>query len=272
MQKDIDNKEENNKRITKEILDISIKISENEKGISEPEYHTIFLEDLKNKIIAMKDEAEEKRLQIEKIDVEAKSSYDKGYIDKTNKTIEVKKKNLKSIETKLKKEENEQKHYEALLTILSNKNSGFKKFFINKMINIFNDRVNFYLPFFFDDSMKIMFDKDLNEIIKLNNEEVSFASFSSGQKTRFDIAISFSLFMMVKTFFSSTINLLVFDEILDMNLDKKGFNSVYDIIENLGANNTVFVVSHQEFYKEKFNHHIHIKQDNEGFSYIYAEV
>jgi len=140
------------------------------------------------------------------------------------------------------------------------------------MVSIFNDRVNFYLPFFFDEQVNVTFDKDLNEVIKIDNEEVSFPSFSSGQKTRFDVAISFALFMMVKMFFSTVINLLVFDEILDRNLDKKGFNSVYEIVDNLGANNTVFVVSHQEVYKEKFGHHITIKRDNKGFSYIKKEV
>ena len=270
--KDIENGEKINKGIKVRITELKNELKRNNEGLKEPEYHTVFLNDLKEKIILMKDEAEEKRLEIEKIDVEAKSSYDKGYRDNTQETIKKLKKKLTGIHKKLEKAKDEQKHYEVLLTVFSNKDSGFKKFFINKMVNIFNDRVNFYLPFFFDEPMMIEFDKDLNETILLNNEEVSFASFSSGQKTRFDIAISFSLFMMVKMFFSSTINLLVFDEILDMNLDKKGFNSVFEIIENLGDYNTVFVVSHQEFYKEKFNHHIQIKRNSDGFSYIAKEV
>jgi len=269
--KDIENGEDKNKGIKNRVEKLNEELDNNNKALKEPEYHTIFLKDLKEKIVLMKDEAEEKRLEIEKIDVKAKSSYDKGYIDNTQETIKKLKKRLTKENDKLENAEVEQKHYEALLTVFSNKDSGFKKFFINKMISVFNDRVNFYLPFFFDEDMKIEFDKDLNETIKLEDEEVTFASFSSGQKTRFDIAISFSLFMMVKMFFSSTINLLVFDEILDMNLDKKGFNSVHDIIENLGEYNTVFVVSHQEFYKEKFSHHIHIKRKN-GFSYIHQEV
>jgi len=269
--KDIESGEDKNKGINERVEKLNSELNNNNKALKEPEYHTVFLKDLKEKIVLMKDEAEEKRLDIEKIDVKAKSSYDKGYIDNTQETIKKLKKKLTREDKKLGEAEKDQKHYEALLTVFSNKDSGFKKFFINKMISVFNDRVNFYLPFFFDEDMKIEFDKDLNEVIKLENEEVTFASFSSGQKTRFDIAISFSLFMMVKMFFSSTINLLVFDEILDMNLDKKGFNSVHDIIENLGEYNTVFVVSHQEFYKEKFSHHIHIKR-KDGFSYIYQEV
>lgn len=270
--KDIENGEKNNKVIKENVLKLETELEKNKVGLKQPEYHTMFLNDLKDKIVLLKDEAEEKRLEIVEIDVKAKSSYDKGYIDKTVDTIDKLKKSLIKTKKKLQGAIDEKNHYEALLTVFSNKDAGFKKFFINKMVSIFNDRVNFYLPFFFDEAMEIKFDKDLNEVIQLNGEEVTFASFSSGQKTRFDIAVSFSLFMMVKMFFSSTINLLVFDEILDMNLDKKGFNSVHEIIENLGEFNTVFVVSHQEFYKEKFNHHIHIKRNKDGFSYIHQEV
>jgi len=270
--KDIEAADKSNKEIKNLIREKELKIKENKENINEPEHHTIFLKDLKEKLVLLKEEAEEKRLEIEKIDVKAKSSYDKGYIDNTLETIKKLKSKLKIVKKKLKDAKIERNHYDILLTVFSNKDSGFKKFFINKMVSIFNDRVNFYMPFFFDEIIKVTFDKDLNETIKVDNEVVNFASFSSGQKTRFDIAISFSLFMMVKTFFSTVINLLVFDEILDGNLDEKGFNSVYEIVENLGEHNTVFVVSHQEFYKEKFNHHIQIKRNSKGFSYIKKEV
>lgn len=271
-EKDITTTEKSNKDINSRVKKLKEELDNNKKALTEPEYHTIFLKDLKEKVLLLKEEAEEKRLEIEKIDVKAKSSYDKGYIDNTLETIKKSKAKLKRTVTKLEKALDEQNHYAVLLTVFSNKDTGFKKFFINKMIGVFNDRINFYLPFFFDENITVIFDKDLNEVIKLDSEEVNFSSFSSGQKTRFDIAISFSLFMMVKMFFSTVMNLLVFDEILDRNLDKKGFNSVYEIIENLGKNNTVFVVSHQEFYKEKFNHHINIKRNSKGFSYIAKEV
>ena len=272
LKKDMVSIEAANKEINKRLVKLKKELENNNKALIEPEFHTVFLKDLKEKVLLLKEEAEEKRLDIEKIDVKAKSSYDKGYIDNTLETIKKSKAKLKRIQKKLETAVLEQNHYAVLLTVFSNKDTGFKKFFINKMIGVFNDRINFYLPFFFDENVTVTFDKDLNETIKLDNEEVNFSSFSSGQKTRFDIAVSFSLFMMVKMFFSTVMNLLVFDEILDRNLDKKGFNSVYEIIENLGQQNTVFVVSHQEFYKEKFSHHINIKRNQKGFSYIAKEV
>jgi len=261
--------EEYNKEIKERIVQLE---SEVVRGQKEPEHHTVFLESLKKKINELELEAEEMRNEIIVIDTQAKSSYDKQYVDETKKKITALRSRVKRQDKKLSEKKLEDKHYDALAQVFSNKEVGFKKFFINKMVKIFNDRVNFYLPFFFDDSMSIEFDKDLNEEILRNNKEVHFGSFSSGQKTRFELAITFAMFMMVKTFFSGTVNILVFDEILDRNLDVRGFNSVVEILENLGESNGVFIVSHQEFYKEKFNHHIQVKLNSDGFSYIHKEV
>lgn len=261
--------EEYNREIKVRIIDLE---SEVIKDKEEPEHHTVFLESLKKKVNELELEAEELRSSIIVIDTQAKSSYDKEYVEETKKKITSLKTKITRIDKKLTVKKLEDKHYDALAQVFSNKEVGFKKFFINKMVKIFNDRVNFYLPFFFDNVMSIEFDKDLNEVIMREGKEVHFGSFSSGQKTRFELSISFAMFMMVKTFFSGTVNILVFDEILDTNLDVRGFNSVVEILENLGASNGVFVVSHQEFYKEKFNHHIQVKLNAEGFSYIHKEV
>ena len=261
-----------NKVTEKRIKEIKEELSKIKENIDIPEYREEFILSIKEKIKEYTDEIKEIKEKINEINGKALTVYDKNYVSKKEEEIKKKEKEVKKIVNKYNKALVEQKHYDIMLEILSNKNSGFKKFFINKLISIFNDRINFYLPFFFDNDMRITFDKDLKETIMQDGEEVSFTSFSSGQKTRFDIAISFSLFMLAKTFFSTSINLLVFDEILDMNLDEKGFNSVYEIINNLGENNSVFVVSHQEFYKEKFKHSIQIKRDENGFSYIANEV
>jgi len=256
--------------------EINERIKEQEKNIikniNEPKHHTLFLETLKVKINELELEAEEIRSEIIVIDTKAKSSYDKEYVNETKKKITLIKSKTSKIEKLLDTKKIEDRYFDVLSQVFSNKEVGFKKFFINKIIKIFNERINFYLPFFFDEDIEIVFDKELNEVIKRNKKEVNFNSFSSGQKTRFELAITFAMFMLVKTFFSNTVNILVFDEILDRNLDVRGFNSVVEILENLGKNNSIFVVSHQEFYKERFSHHIQIKLDSDGFSYIFKEV
>lgn len=260
---------EYNKEILERVKTLTSSIREK---LAEPKYHTILLLDIVEKQKELELQAEELRSEIVVIDTMMKSSYDKSYVSETKEIIKEEEKNIRAFRTVLKKKKKEDKLFDILNQVLSNKDSGFKKFFISKMIKIFNDKVNFYLPLFFESQIKIEFQKDLSEIITKDGVEVSFNSFSSGQKTRFDLAVSFSMFFMVKTIFSSTVSMLVFDEILDKNLDVRGFNSVVEILENLSKTSAIFAVSHQDFYKTKFNHHIQIKQDDDEFSFIANEI
>lgn len=269
--KSLENEIENAEQYNKEIKErISYLLKEFNTDV-ENKYEKDFLENLRDKINNLKKEIKKKEEEIISIDTTAKSLYDKSYVEKTKEAISKKIKEEEKISKKLDKLQEEMKYYDVMNELFSNKDTGFKKFFIDKMIKVFNEKINFYLPFFFDDDVVIKFDKDLNEVILLEKNEVSFNSFSSGQKTRMEIAIAFSMFMMAKIFFSSTINLLVFDEILDMNLDKEGFNSVFQIIENFSQSNAIFVVSHQEFYKDKFKHHLKVKLNTDKFTQIVEE-
>lgn len=249
--------EKNIKELNKELKDV-VEVSK---------YSLDYLNNLSEEIIKYENEIAENKNKLKECDVKAKSSVDKKYIENQKKNISKEEKNLRELNDTLKQRNYLDRHYDVLNEIFSNKEGGFKKFLINKMIKIFNEKVNFFMPFFFEDDIKIKFDRDLNETILLNDEEVNFQSFSSGQKTRLELAITFTLFIMVKIFFPSSVNLLVFDEILDNNLDKEGFDSVISIIDNMSHSNAVFIVSHQEYYKEKFNHHITMKMKDK-YSYI----
>jgi DNA repair exonuclease SbcCD ATPase subunit len=139
------------------------------------------------------------------------------------------------------------------------------------MIPAFNESINIYLPYFFDDKVSVIFDKDLVETIILNGEQVSFNEFSSGEKMRFELSISISLFLLVKTFFSSSIGFIVFDEILDMNIDDEGIKGVLNIIDTLSESNSVIVISHRDQYKNYFQNKVYIYKDESGFSGIDQE-
>ena len=135
---------------------------------------------------------------------------------------------------------------------------------------MFNDKINMYLPFFFTDDISITFDKNLQETIFFKGFETELNELSSGQKTRCELAIVFSLFMMVRALFGSGTNLLVFDEILDKNLDDDGVDSVVNVLENVSGDSAVFIVSHKEEYKEKFPDIIKVELDGNGFTKITA--
>jgi len=223
----------------------------------------------------LKESMEEKNNRIAEIDSEinvingkATSIYDKDFVKNLKEKVFKIRKLEKSINNKIIVDTLEDQHYDVLQQIFSNKNIGVKKFIIDKMLELFNDKINFYIPFFFSTDIKINFNKDLTEEIILDSSQISFSTFSSGEKTRLELGIAFSLFMLVKTFFSSNINILIFDEILDMNLDNEGVQSVLNIIDGLSKENSIIVISHREEYKENFPNQIFIKKDEAGFSQI----
>lgn len=204
------------------------------------------------------------KLKIEHINETAKNVYDKKYVKSLEDKIKAEEKSKKKIENNLISLKDDLKHLKFIENILSNKNGGFKKYIINKIISFLNTKVNFYLPFFFDQDIKIEIDKDLNEKITIDNKEVSLSVFSSGQMTRLRAAFSFSLFDVSKIFYSSNINLLVIDEFLDAKLDSYGIDAVVNIIEQKAKDNSVLVISHNEHFKDTFSSHIVLDADEHG--------
>jgi len=230
-------------------------------------YDIDYLERIKDIAADQERKIREREEEINLINERAKSIYDKKFIAGLETRIRILKKSLDDMMADVEVKRNEDSYYEVLQQLFSNKSSGIKKYLIEKMLVLFNEKVNFYLPFFFEEDISIIFDKDLNETITVDKTyQVSFKSFSSGEKTRFELAIALSLFALVKTFFSAAINLLAFDEILDQNLDKKGIQAMLEIIDSLATENSILVISHRDELKEYFGNQIAIMKDKNRFS------
>ena len=157
-----------------------------------------------------------------------------------------------------------------MVGLFSNNDSSIKKNIIEDRIDFFNNKINFYLPIFFEKNIKITFDKNLVETILINGKETSFDTFSSGEKMRIELTIAFSLFSLVRVFFHTPINLLVFDELLDQNLDKSGTEKVLEVIDNLSENSSIIIISHNDSYNESYvnSNKIFIYKNKDGFSKI----
>jgi len=265
---DIHAKEENNKEINKEIKDLEFKLFESRRLLKEEKYSKEYLENLKNLTSNINEKIKEKEDEIKLANERVKVSIDIDYVEEMKNNISKILKEKKQVEDKRNKIIEKLLYQEKMAEIFSNKDSGFKKYFINRTIDLFNEKVNLYLPFFFDEQVKITFDKNLKETIVFRNKEADFNEFSSGQKTRCEIAIIFSLYLLVRTMFNNGTNLLVFDEILDNNLDIKGVNAVVDLLEDISKDSTIFIVSHKEEYKEKFENVMKIIKDENGFSKV----
>lgn len=245
-----------------------IKLEQSLKEETAPSRYSIdFLNNLHETIQRNEKTIEKNETEIRIINEKAKGVYDKSYVEELEgkiKEIDI----AVEAEEKIKKKKQEDLlYYNYLMKALSNKDYGIKKYIISKMIDEFNKNINKYIPLFFERDIRVEFDKNLKETIYENKQEISFNSFSSGEKSLLDISIAFSLYILVKNFFSSDIRFLVFDEILDRNLDTEGLQSILQVINELAKDNSIMVISHRSELQESFERRIHVYKEN-GFSKI----
>lgn len=225
------------------------------------------LENISNKINEYKSEIDKNEKVIATIDGQVSSVYDKSYVDDLKAQVETKQKEVEKIIEELDKYNDDIKHYEFLADCFSNKAGGFKKYFIGEMIDVFNTKINQYLPFFFEEDVKITFDKNLNETIKMDGFEVGFSSFSQGQRQRAELAINFALFDVARIFFSNDNKLLILDE-MDKGLDKFGIKAMVNLLKGFDKQLKIFIVSHNPLMDEEIDTKIKISRDTNGFSIL----
>ena len=225
------------------------------------------LENISDKISEYKSEIDKNEKIIATIDGQVSSVYDKAYVDDLKNQVETKQKEVEKIIEELEGYNDDIKHYEFLADCFSNKAGGFKKYFIGEMIDVFNTKINQYLPFFFEEDVKITFDKNLNETIKMDGFEVGFSSFSQGQRQRAELAINFALFDVARIFFSNDNKLLILDE-MDKGLDKFGIKAMVNLLKGFDKQLKIFIVSHNPLMDEEIDSKIKISRDTNGFSIL----
>lgn len=271
LKSDLEWQEKSIDSLTKTQNDTSSKINELEKELKEEvspsKYSTDFLNNLKENISKKESEIEEKETNIKIINEKAKGVYDKSYVEELEAKIKEIDITIESEEKIKKKKQEDLLYHNYLMKALSNKDYGIKKYIISKMIDEFNKNINKYIPLFFERDIRVEFDKNLKDTIYENKQEVSFNSFSSGEKSLLDISIAFSLYILVKNFFSSDIRFLVFDEILDRNLDTEGLESILQVINELAKDNSIMVISHRSELQESFDRRIRVYKED-GFSKV----
>ena len=139
---------------------------------------------------------------------------------------------------------NEDKFYhEAAGTLL--KDTGIKTKIIKQYLPVINKLVNKYLSSM-DFFVHFELDETFNETIKSRHrDEFSYASFSEGEKQRIDLALLFTWRTIAKMKNSASTNLLLLDEVFDSSLDTNGTDYVMNLLNTLGEDTNVFVISHK---------------------------
>ena len=115
-------------------------------------------------------------------------------------------------------------NYEIVSKVLSEE--GIKSYFFKRLIPILNKKINEYLNIF-DLPISINFNSAMEESISeigSNEKNISYNTFSEGEKKRIDIAILLSFISTMKMISNWNCNVLIFDEILDSATDSDGLS------------------------------------------------
>lgn len=260
--------EENCKKQKELLIEID-ELKEKKSKLEISKYTESYLNSIEEEVKKQEDIIAKSNTTIASVNAAVKSTYDKDYVEKIKSDIENLKEKAVFAKEQLEAIEDDKKHYEYLKECCSNKSNGFKKFFIGEMIPVFNEKINQYLPFFFNNKkIEVSFDKDLVETIKCDGQKITYASLSCGQKTRMEIAAAFALFGLSRVFFSNQSGLLIVDELLDRGLDEFGIKASLSILEGFAQDSKVYVISHNKTVTENITDVIEVKADENGFSYF----
>jgi len=149
------------------------------------------------------------------------------------------------------------------------KDTGIKTTIIREYLPAMNKLINMYLSAM-DFFVKFELDESFNESIKSRfRDEFTYASFSEGEKMRIDLAILFTWRQIAKMKNSVNTNLLLLDEIFDSSLDVAGTDYFLSVMDTLGENTNVFVISHKgDVLLDKFKNNIRFEKTNDFSSLV----
>lgn len=166
--------------------------------------------------------------------------------------------------------EKEHKNFEIISKMLSE--DGIKSYFFKRLVPLLNTKINDYLNLF-DIPVSISFDETMQETLSIvgsNENDVSYMSFSEGEKKRIDIAILLAFIGTTKSISNWNCNILIFDEILDSATDIEGLEKLLNSIKDLTVQDNMlcsYIVSHREAFTDIYSNVIKIKKIG-GYSKI----
>lgn len=224
--------------------------------------------------------------EIAKIEAEINSIRLK--VGEHNANINMAKRSLKSLKSKLEEAEQEREEIDSANIVALNaelnghharqtelfddkevlavvgsllKDGGIKTRIIRQYVPVMNKLINKYLSamdFFVD----FQLDEAFNETIKSRFRDIfSYASFSEGEKLRIDLALLFTWRAISKLRNSTSTNLLIMDEIMDSSLDNSGTEEFLKIINDLTNDSNIFIISHKgDQLFDKFDHVIRFEK------------
>lgn len=156
----------------------------------------------------------------------------------------------------------EEKQYNDVVAAII-KDGGIKGRIIDQYVPHMNNEINGYLQIMGLD-ISFTMDNQFRESIKSRyNDELSYSSFSAGERARIDIAILFTWRALARLKSSLSCNLLALDELFDSALDAVGLEAFIDLLRYHLPDNNVFLITHRPEVVDKFESNLRIeKQGN----------
>lgn len=228
------------------------------------------MQDISNKITDMNIEVSTENTSVQMLNkLNADMQNEIASLNSNQGNIEQEKSTLKSYASEalelnndrmeIKKKRNLQDIASSLLRDTGIKTSIIKEYLpaMNKLINMYLSAMDFFVKFDLDENF--------NEVIKSRHrDEFTYASFSEGEKMRIDLAILFTWRQVAKMKNSVNTNLLLLDEIFDSSLDVAGTDYFLSVMDKLGENSNIFVISHKgDVLLDKFQNNIRFEKVND---------
>jgi len=160
---------------------------------------------------------------------------------------------------------------ERIRDILSD--SGIKSYIFSQLIPVLNKSVNYYLDLF-EIPILIEFDKSMSDTITTltGSKNVSYYSFSEGEKKKIDMSILLSFIDVTKKIANWNCNLLIIDELLDSSIDEDGLdkllNSLSLMIDDNSSEIGIYIISHRLKSNYEFDSVLKVEKNKNGFSTI----
>ena len=247
----IKGKEDKLQEVSEAQVELSQKIGELYKSLPQ-------IEDLNNGIITLNKKISSLNVQIETSE-NLIEQYEKEIEDLKKRNVDIGSQNeiRNNLELELAKYVEEQKKFSeekeifvAASSLLKDggiKNKVIAQYIplINKLINEFLSKMDFFCNFTFDENFT-------EHIRSRFRDEFSYESFSQGEKMRIDLSILFCWREIAKRRNSASCNLLIFDEILDGALDGDGIDDFLKILHSIITDANIFIISHKVDATDKF--------------------
>lgn len=141
------------------------------------------------------------------------------------------------------------KVYDITASMLSEE--GIKSFFFRRLTPILNAKINEYLDKF-DIPVRCEFNEQMEErIYNIGNdgEEVSYYSYSEGEKKSIDTAILMSFIDITKAICNWTCNILLIDELIDGQVDFARLEKMFDCLREFSGSGmipSIYIISHRQ--------------------------